>query len=595
MRSLLAACLLLSATSASADDPKPAAKAGKTTPLDAVEGYKRHTIEGFTLLVSQAVLDADASGYERKPLDVLELELKTVSRLMTPRALGVLRKLLVWVEWDERQPVSNGRDGTAVAVYYGGHQLSLVRKGMHPLKSKSVTILSMKTLTAAHQPKDDAGGCVLLHEIAHAVHDNLLGWENPAIKAAHRQAMERKLYDRSQYVSTNEAEFFAELTCAYFDQLEYYPRTREQLKKHDPASFKMLDAVWGAAARKPNPTTTAVKPKVLAESNGSDEFDLSVTLADVRLGEAVHGPKLAADDLKGKPVLFGFWGGEEAAVLRKLAEVHEELGPYGLRVVAGPGYATERDDVMRELIDRDVPFTGLDRLFVRVKGTNMLRTERPPHVLLLDADGTCVFRGSGYEVLPHARAAVGRMILAGIGIKEHPKGIAPVTDALTDGRPFLDVLEKLTPLVSSRDAETAAAAKSIQTTLLAPGQEALAEAQRLAKTDPLGAFVLAEPLPRKYKGTPIEAKASALLVSVKQTNAVGVELRARVVLEQVKKLDAALSGQAGSFAPTDPQFQARNAPALAQMRKLVDQMRRNYPKAPATAAAGKVARSYGVQ
>jgi hypothetical protein len=593
MRSLLAACLLLSATIVYADDPKPVPKAGKAGPLDAVEGYKRHTIEGFTLLVNQAVLDADASGFERKPLDVLELELKTVSRLMTPKALGVLRKLLIWVEWDERQPVSNGRDGTAVAVYYGGHQLSLVRKGMHPLKSKSVTILSMKSLTAAHQPKTDAGGCVLLHEIAHAVHDNLLGWENPTIKAAYRLAMERKLYDKSQYVSTNEAEFFAELTCAYFDQLEYHPRTRDHLKKLDPASFKMLDAVWGAAARKPDPAATAVKSKDLSESNGAGEFDLSVTLADVRLGEAVHGPKLAADDLKGKPVLFGFWGGEEAAVLRKLAEVHDDLGPYGLRVVAGPGYATERDDVLREMIDRDVPFTGLDRLFVRVKGTNMARTERPPHVLLFGPDGTCIFRGSGYDVLPHARAAVGRMILARIGTGDHPKGIAPVADALTDGRPFPDAMAKLAPLVSSRDTETATAAKSIQAALLAPGQEALTEAQRLAKTDPLGAFVLAEPLPRTYKGTSIEAKASALLVSVRQTNAVGVELRARVVLEQIRKLDAALSGQAGSFAPTDPQFQARNAPALAQMRRLVEQMRKNYPRAPATNAAEKICRQYG--
>lgn len=590
MRPLLAACLLLSAASTYADDPKPAPK-GKAGPLDAVEGYKRHTIEGFTLLISKQVLDADVSGYERKPLDVLELELKAVSRMMTPKALGVLRKLLIWVEWDERMAPDNGRDGTVVAVYYGGHQLSLIRRGMHPLKSKSVTILSMKALAAEHQPKTDSERCVLLHEIAHAVHDNLLGWENPAVKAAYRQAMERKFYDKAQYVSTNEAEFFAELTCAYFDQLEYHPRTREHLKKLDPASFKMLDAVWGAAARKPDP---AAKPKGLAECNGADEFDLSVTLADVRLGEAVHGPKLAADDLKGKPVLFGFWGGDEAAVLRKLTAIHDELGPYGLRVVSGPGYATERDDVMRELIDRDVPFTGLDRLFVRVKGTNMARTERPPHVLLFDPDGSCVFRGSGYDALPHARAAVGRTILAKLGTKEHPKWLAPIGEALTDGRPFLDVMAKLAPIVGSRDAETAAAAKSIQTALLAPGQVALAEAQRLAKTDPVGAFVLAEPLPRLYKGTAIEAKASALLVSVKQTNAVGAELRARVVLEQIKKLDTALSGREGSFNPTDQAFKARYAAPLAQMRKLLDQMRRNHPRARATAVAERIGREYGL-
>ena len=87
MRPLLAAvCLLLVSTAATADDPK-----GKPGRPDEVEGYKRHTIEGFTLLVSKDVFDADTAGFERKPLDVLELELKAVSRMMTPKALGVLR------------------------------------------------------------------------------------------------------------------------------------------------------------------------------------------------------------------------------------------------------------------------------------------------------------------------------------------------------------------------------------------------------------------------------------------------------------------------------------------------------------------------
>ncbi len=596
MRPLTAAgFVLLAATAAAADDPKSAPKAaGKANPLDAIEGYKRHTIEGFTLLVSKDVLAADTSGLQRKPLDVLELELKAVAKLMTPKALDVLRKLLIWVEWDERQTVGNGRDGSAVAVYYGGHQLALFRQGMHPLKSKSVTILRMKSLTDEHQPATDSGRCVLLHEIAHAVHDNLLGADNAAVKAAYRQAMERKLYDKAQYVSTNEMEFFAELTCAYFDQLPYFPHNRAELKQHDPASFKLLDSVWGAAARKHAPAAVA-KPKGLAATTGADKFDLAVTLADVRLGEAVHGPPLAAGDLAGKVVLLGFWGGEEVAVLGKLAAVHEELAPYGLRVVAGPGYVTEREKVRAELDDRDVPFTGVDRMLVRVKGTDTARSERPPHALLFDPDGTCVFRGSGYDALPHARAAVGRALLAKLGLDEHPAGLAAVADALTDGRPLLDVLPKLSPLAGSKDPNTAVAAKALAAALTAPGQEALDEAQRLRKTDPVAAFLLAEPLPVRFQGTPIEGKASALVLALKQTNAVAAELKARNLLNKVKKLDAELSGQAGSFNPTDPRFQAKNAAALARMKKLLDQLRKAHPKAKATEQAEKVAKQYGVR
>jgi hypothetical protein len=600
MRLLTAVLVLFAPIAAAADDPRPAPKAGgKASPPDAVEGYKLHKIEGFNLLVSKEVLEADTSRFERKPLDVLERELTTIREKMTPQALATLRKLTIWVEWDEKLAVGNGRDGSAIAIYYGGHQFGLPRVGKQPVKSKSVTILRMKSLTAEHQPGNDKGRCVLLHEIAHAVEDNLLTPEqHVSVKAAYRQAMERKLYDKAQYVSTNEMEFFAELTCAYFDQLQYFPHNREELKKHDPASFRVLDSVWGVAARKPDAaaTTAAKKPKELTATNGSDKFDLTVKLADVLIGEVVHGPPLAAGDLAGKVVLLGFWGGEESAVLGRLAAVHEELAPYGLRVVVGPGYITEPEKVKAELAHRDVPFTGLDRLLVPVKGMNKAVSEKPPHVMLLDPDGTCVFRGSGYDVLPHARAAVGRALLAKLDREEFPAGLAPVADALTHGRrPLLEVLATLPPLTGSKDSDTAADTKALLAMLTAPGQEALDEAQRLRKNDPVAAFLLAEPLPERFKGSPIETKARALVASLNQTDAVIGEMKARNLLKEVKKLDAALSGQAGSFNPTDPRFQAKNATTMAEMKKRLDQMRKLHPKAKATEQAEKIAKLYGIR
>jgi hypothetical protein len=231
---------------------------------------------------------------------------------------------------------------------------------------------------------------------------------------------------------------------------------------------------------------------------------------------------------------------------------------------------------------------------VRVKGTDTLRSEKPPHALVFDPDGTCVFRGSAYDALPHARAAVGRSLLAKLNREEYAKAFAPVAEALTDGRPLLDVLPKLPPLVGSKDADTAADAKALHTALTAPGQEALAEAQTLVKSDPVAAFILVEKVPVTYKGTPLESKASALVASLRQTSAVGAELKARVLLEQVRKLDTALAGQPGAFNPTDPQFQARNAATLGQMRKVLDQMRKTHPKARATGQAEKIGRQYGV-
>ena len=48
---------------------------------DLAPGYKTRLIEGFTVLISKETLEnADNSTFERKPLEVLELELKTLTK-----------------------------------------------------------------------------------------------------------------------------------------------------------------------------------------------------------------------------------------------------------------------------------------------------------------------------------------------------------------------------------------------------------------------------------------------------------------------------------------------------------------------------------
>ena len=109
-------------------------------------------------------------------------------------------------------------------------------------------------MTKEHQPGVKLERCVILHELSHAVHLHLFGPDNPTIKAAHRQAMERKLYDeaedvygkkRKPYARVNEKEYFAELSCAYLNKLHYFPFNRDDLKKHDPMGYKMMEATWG--------------------------------------------------------------------------------------------------------------------------------------------------------------------------------------------------------------------------------------------------------------------------------------------------------------------------------------------------------------
>src|SRR5437868_10880778 len=118
-RSPLLAILFLSA-SAFGQAPKPAVtKPAKKTPFDNVAGYKVHQLAGFTVIVSDEVLNADTSKLKRKPLECLELELKNVTSLMNAKAAEALRKVPIWAEWDVKVASSNGREGQAYAQYFG--------------------------------------------------------------------------------------------------------------------------------------------------------------------------------------------------------------------------------------------------------------------------------------------------------------------------------------------------------------------------------------------------------------------------------------------------------------------------------------------
>jgi hypothetical protein len=250
---LLGVHLLLPVSSA--QSPKDKA-VGKAKNLAAIPGYKKQSIHGFTLLIHEDVYkNNDDEKWARKPLDVLEGELGTIVRKLPDRTVKVLRNLLIWIEWHDK---SDPDIGKAVAKYYGVRgnvALFTLNRGKHPLKANNIEVIDMMALTREHQPGVKLERCVLLHEMAHAVHFQLFGADNLAIQNAYKLAMERKLYDRVQdvydrtierpYLTSNAAEYFAELSCAYLDKLHYFPFDHEQLKKHDPIGYKLMESTWG--------------------------------------------------------------------------------------------------------------------------------------------------------------------------------------------------------------------------------------------------------------------------------------------------------------------------------------------------------------
>ncbi|HEV3145683.1 MAG TPA: hypothetical protein VGZ47_17475, partial [Gemmataceae bacterium] len=407
-----------------------------------IPGYTTKKMEGFTVLISDETMREDAeSKLERKPMAALQHELKTLATICPPKILTALQQnFLIWVEWDEQFKMNNGREGLATAVFMGGHQQDLLNKGMHPLKMNAVTVMRMKKLTEEHQPKKESGRCVMLHEMVHAIHYQVIGKNNPDIGAAYKQAMERKLLDPEMYAATNVSEFFAEMACAFFNQLNYYPKTRTDLKKNDPVTFKLMESIWGKTRLPDKPNTASTQ-------------DFSRPLADVLYGEHVFGPKISLDTLKGNPALLVYWNaGNPSSVycFRKVLAWDSELADFGLKTAAfhlkAIGQTVDLAAIVRT---RKIHVSVFDGKWSNL--TFIAEYRDFPQALVYNDYGVCTFKGSPFDAETAVRSAVGNALLEKADIEEPHKSLQPVVDALRSGKPPAAQLSRVLPLTHAND------------------------------------------------------------------------------------------------------------------------------------------------
>jgi Mlc titration factor MtfA (ptsG expression regulator) len=84
-----------------------------------------------------------------------------------------------------------------------------------------------------------------------------MSYGNLEIKAAYDKAKASGKYDRVErkdsegrihvdraYAMTTPQEYFAEATEAYFSRNDFFPFNRDELKKHDPEIFALLEKIW---------------------------------------------------------------------------------------------------------------------------------------------------------------------------------------------------------------------------------------------------------------------------------------------------------------------------------------------------------------
>ena len=200
-------------------------------------------IEGWTVHVDPQMLKGEHSREGARALGMLANHLQRIAILLPEDRLAKMRKLEIWIE--HHHP-------TLGAMQYHPAQKWLTDRGYDPRLTKKVHITHAAELISRKQMLKHPA--VILHELAHAYHDQVLGFDDAGIIEAYKKAMKEGLYDKAllfngrevrHYGATDHKEYFAEATEAYFYHNDFYPFVRAELKRHDPAGYAEMERVWG--------------------------------------------------------------------------------------------------------------------------------------------------------------------------------------------------------------------------------------------------------------------------------------------------------------------------------------------------------------
>lgn len=206
--------------------------------------YAIYQLSGFEVRVEKIGLDNNPQ-ITQEAIELMKQHLTQITNLgLNESIMESLQSVVIFMDWSTTQ---------GAAVYHPNASW-LFQNGYSTDKAQNVEISNMRhyiAWTKQNQP------FMVLHELAHAYHDRVLGFDNVSVLTAYYNVISNNLYldvpyndgfsigtQDKAYALNNEIEYFAELTEAYFGQNDYFPFIKTELATYDSVGFKMIEEVW---------------------------------------------------------------------------------------------------------------------------------------------------------------------------------------------------------------------------------------------------------------------------------------------------------------------------------------------------------------
>jgi hypothetical protein len=201
-------------------------------------------VEGWTVRVDDRLLGPKGSAEGTRALKFLEAKLFDIKAVVPAARLKQLQRVTI---------VLDQGCGALASIQYHPSAGWLTAHGYPGELEKCVHIPRAADLATRRNINEQPW--VILHELAHALHDQVLGFDDPRVRAAYHKFRDgghgdaTLLHDGRRvrhYALTDHKEFFAEMTEAYFGVNDFYPFNRAELREAEPEVFDLLTRVWSA-------------------------------------------------------------------------------------------------------------------------------------------------------------------------------------------------------------------------------------------------------------------------------------------------------------------------------------------------------------
>lgn len=207
------------------------------------DAHETRLLEGWTVQVDRRLIEGDGRETGDKALALLRARLADIVVVVPADKVTLLREVPIWLDLSH---------GELTSMQYHPSADWLKNNGYPPAMAKAVHIpVAARFTEARHQHVQPWS---VLHELAHAYHDRVIGFDDPRVMAvwenyvaSGRGTFALHVSGRSvpHYGLTNQKEFFAEMTEAYFGRNDFTPFVYGQLKRDEPDTHALLLEIWG--------------------------------------------------------------------------------------------------------------------------------------------------------------------------------------------------------------------------------------------------------------------------------------------------------------------------------------------------------------